>query len=403
MKLVYKFDPKSKYVVAVSFGPDSMALLNMLILDKVDVVVAHVNYHRRPESNFEEVSLRKFCEEHKIPIEVLDTNGLKPDKNFQAWARKIRYDFFKKVSDKYSAKGVLVAHQEDDVIETYIMQKQRGNVVKNWGIAEEIDIYGVHIIRPLLSFSKKMLQDYCDYNEVPYAIDSSNLENHYARNLIRHTIVENMSDLNREKIIQEIKDNQARNKQVEVIDYCSKTYFENLSDEDVVLLIANFIESRDEHVDISNSFVKEIRKAFLSDKSNVLIPLDDRFIIAKEYDDIYLIDNNDLNGYSIVIEKAGSYEDENFIIDFREGEDERNIKASSYPLTIKPVTIDDTYHINDYECSVRRLLIDWKVPLHLRVMWPGIYDKDGNLIYIPRYRKEFRDEHKSKFVIKFTK
>ena len=132
MKLEYKFDPKSKYVVAVSFGPDSMALLNMLILEKVDVVVAHVNYHRRPESNYEEESLRKFSEQYKIPIEVLDTNGLTPDKNFQSWARKIRYDFFKKVADKYSANGVLVAHQEDDVIETYIMQKQRGNLVKNF-------------------------------------------------------------------------------------------------------------------------------------------------------------------------------------------------------------------------------------------------------------------------------
>ena len=201
----------------------------------------------------------------------------------------------------------------------------------------------------------------------------------------------------------EIKERQAQNKKIEVRESCSKAFFDLLSDEDIVLFISNYIESRGEHIDISKSFVKEIRKAFASEKSNILIPLSDRFFIAKEYDDIYLIDNNDLEGYEVLLENSEPYEDELFVIDFREGADERNIKSSSYPLTIQPVKNDDAYLIGDYECSVRRLLIDWKVPLHLRVMWPGIYDKNGELIYIPRYRKEFKDEHKSKFVIKFTK
>ena len=49
---------KAKYIVACSYGPDSMALLNMLIEEKYNVVVAHVNYHKRDVSNFEEESLR---------------------------------------------------------------------------------------------------------------------------------------------------------------------------------------------------------------------------------------------------------------------------------------------------------------------------------------------------------
>ena len=65
---------KAKYIVACSYGPDSMALLNMLIEEKYNVVVAHVNYHKRDASNFEEESLRKFCANKNIEIEnaILD-------------------------------------------------------------------------------------------------------------------------------------------------------------------------------------------------------------------------------------------------------------------------------------------------------------------------------------------
>ena len=104
MNFDYKINPNSKYVAAVSFGPDSMALLHMLISMNADVTVAHVNYHKRPESDYEEESLRKFCEENGIAIEVLDTKGLKPEKNFQDWARKIRYEFFKNISEKVHAE-----------------------------------------------------------------------------------------------------------------------------------------------------------------------------------------------------------------------------------------------------------------------------------------------------------
>ena len=138
MTFDYKIKPNSKYVAAVSFGPDSMALLHMLIMMNVDVSVAHVNYHKRPESDFEEESLRKFCKENNVPIEVLDLKGQKADKNFQDWARKVRYEFFINLSEKVHAEAVFVAHQEDDVIETYLMQKNRGNVVKNWELRRKL-------------------------------------------------------------------------------------------------------------------------------------------------------------------------------------------------------------------------------------------------------------------------
>ena len=403
MKQKLNIEPKSKYVVAVSFGPDSMALLHILISQKANIVVAHVNYHRRPESNYEEEQLRLFCKKTNIPIQVLDTAGLFPEKNFQNWARKIRYEFFKKVLEEEKAKAVLVAHQEDDLIETYIMQKRRGNYVKNWGIAEKNSVFGIDVIRPLLSYSKKELQEYCDSNNVPYSIDSSNLEDHYSRNKIRHSIVEKMSKKDREQILTEIRDLEFKKDNVIFDESMSLDKFLKLSDEEMISFISSFLNARNEHMNLSKGFLNEIRKAFSQDKANVKIKLSKDFYLAKEYDEVFIYSKLDEVKYLLSFNEPARYSDELFDIDFTLNADDRNVFSDSYPIQIRPVSSNDIYYINDYKCQVRRLLIDWKVPPHLRNSWPGIYDKNGKLVYIPRYRKDFVDNHKSKFIIKFTK
>lgn len=402
MDFSFEINKADKYVVAVSFGPDSMALLNMLILNGANIVVAHVNYHRRPESNYEEESLRKFCENNNVPIEVLDTKNIKSNGNFQAWARKIRYEFFKEVCDKYCAKGVFVAHQQDDLIETYLMQKKRRSFVKYWGIAEENYIFGVRVIRPLLSFSKKMLIDYCDLNKVPYSIDSSNLENHYSRNKIRHTVVENMSLYDRNNILEEIKLQNKGHYSLRADSIACRDFLQ-LDSDSTILFISNYLNSQGEHKPLSYEFIDEMKKAFSVSKSHIEIKLTGNIVISKEYDTIYLLNFDKTISYKIIIDKPSKYSDAYFEIDFSNGAEDRNIKLSSYPITIRPISPNDTYLINEYESKARRLFIDWKLPHHLRTCWPGIYDKGNKLIYIPRYRKEFLDNHKSKFTIKFTK
>ncbi|MFA5481395.1 MAG: hypothetical protein WC282_03335, partial [Bacilli bacterium] len=60
----------------------------------------------------------------------------------------------------------------------------------------------------------------------------------------------------------------------------------------------------------------------------------------------------------------------------------------------------DRYRVGDYETEVRRLYIDWKMPMRIRLSWPVVVNKDGIIIYIPRYRKKFAETNKSKFIIK---
>lgn len=394
-------DNKNKYVIACSFGPDSMALLDMAIKDKLSIIVAHVNYHKRDVSNDEEAALRKYCKERNIPIEVLDTSSLKCEKNFQGWAREVRYNFFKEVLEKYNARAVLVAHQQDDLIETYIMQKNRSNIVKYQGIAGKTNIFGVDIIRPLLMKTKQELIDYDNENKVPFSIDESNLTNNYTRNKIRHEIVEKLTPEERTKILLEI--NEFKSEALIKDTTISVNDFNLLSDKQLTFWISGFIDQKLEHKDISKSFLNEIRKAVNSNKTYVVISLGDYLVLTKDYNKVFLIDKKDKISYCYSIEKDTVIEDELFLINFKNGQSERNISNKDYPLTIKPVSKNEFISIKDYECEVRRLFIDWKMPHHLRDCWPGIYNSKGKLIYIPRYREKFVDNHNSKLVIKFAK
>ena len=389
-----------KYVLACSYGPDSMALFDMLLKEGFVFVVAHVNYHKRDVSNYEEESLRKYCKEHNVKIEVLDTTNLKVEKNFQNWAREVRYDFFKKVLDKHNCDALLVVHQQDDVLETYLMQKQRQGIVKYWGIAEKTMINDMEVIRPLLSFSKQDLLDYDIKNNVPYSIDVSNLTNDYTRNKIRHEIIEKLSSQERLDLLKEIE-----SKNIDQTSSLKTNWtvdeFNALNDEDIVFSISNFLNGHNVHKDISSDFVREIKKAIKSEKAFVEIKLVDDLSIVKDYEQSCLFDKKFVSNYSYKIDKNTYINDELFEIDLSSGED-RNIKEDDYPLTIKPVNPKDKIIIKDYECSINRLFIDWKLPHLLRKSWPGIYNKESKLIYVPRYREKFVDNHKSKLVIKFT-
>ena len=89
-RLNLSLDKNKKYVIACSFGPDSMALLDAALKEGLDIVVAHVNYRKREASQQEQNNLIKFCDKHNVPLYVLDLKNQKASGNFQTWARKKR-------------------------------------------------------------------------------------------------------------------------------------------------------------------------------------------------------------------------------------------------------------------------------------------------------------------------
>ncbi|MBR2728158.1 MAG: tRNA lysidine(34) synthetase TilS, partial [Solobacterium sp.] len=148
------------WLAAVSGGPDSMALLDMCLKAGVRTAAAHVNYHYRDQADEEEAYVRAFCEARGIVCHVLN-EPFTWEGNFEAAARKHRYDFFAFLVRQYGYAGVLTGHQEDDLIETYLMQEEKGIIPEYYGLREALMYSGVQIRRPLLDHTKKELQEYC--------------------------------------------------------------------------------------------------------------------------------------------------------------------------------------------------------------------------------------------------
>ena len=104
-----------------------MTLLSLCVKQGISVVVSHVNYKKRDSADRDEHIVLDFCKKHGIICEVCCPTY--EEGNFQGWAREVRYAFYKQLCEKHHCDGVLLAHHQDDVLETYLMQMERGSQV----------------------------------------------------------------------------------------------------------------------------------------------------------------------------------------------------------------------------------------------------------------------------------
>ena len=183
LKKVTKLSKKHTYLLACSYGPDSMALFYYLLKNGYSFEVAHVNYHILEQADDDERGIKEFCDKYSITLHVLSTN-MPENVNEEIWARDVRYNFFEEVCEKTKIKNVLVAHNEGDDVETYLLQKERGGVFFHYGLEKISKRGNIKIIRPLLKIKKSELEKYCEENNVPYSIDPSNFDSKFKRNKI---------------------------------------------------------------------------------------------------------------------------------------------------------------------------------------------------------------------------
>ena len=192
MKSLANLSQQHVYVIGVSGGPDSMALLDMCRSYGLSFLVAHMNYQKRESAFRDEELVVNYCQRYEIPCYV--KRQKKPCKgNFQAFARAERYHFYHELLEKYHGDAILLAHHLDDHLETYLMQMERGSKGVYYGIQEETVLYDCKVLRPLLSYTKQELLAYCIEHQVPYGFDESNFTDDYTRNRIRHSYIDPVS------------------------------------------------------------------------------------------------------------------------------------------------------------------------------------------------------------------
>ena len=185
-----------KILLAVSGGLDSMTLLHLFSLTKLNFSIAHCNYNLRSNESLEdEFLVKKIAKKLKIELHIKNINiknYLNKNKlSVQIAARKIRYDWFNSLIDKYHFSYIITAHHLDDQLETLLINIGRGSGIEGLiGIPES-----KLLIRPLLNFTKKEILIYANDNNVIWNEDSSNSKNNYLRNSIRNLIIPKWKDL----------------------------------------------------------------------------------------------------------------------------------------------------------------------------------------------------------------
>ncbi len=377
-----------KWILGVSGGADSMALLDLCLKENINVVVAHVNYKKRKSADRDEKGVRSFCQRKGVPIEVLypikEESG-----NFQGWARKVRYQFFKECVNKYQATGVLIAHHQDDLLETYFLQKKRGSTPEVYGLRGVGLVEDTLIQRPLLEWTKKNCEDYCKKQEVPFFVDESNLSDSYERNKIRHHQVEKMSKKEREKVLNTIQlENKVLSEERSLLKkrfVGEKIDLSNLNEEENQIcykVLRLWLQAnKQKEAGGSNRYFEDLWKT-LKTSRNIKVPLKKGWIM--KHNTICEIVGNQDKSYSFVLKSYQSLKTSIFSL---QSEGPRlsavTVFEEDWPLTIRNVQPGDKIKLRIGHKKIHRWFIDRKIPLAERETWPVVENCYKEIILVP--------------------
>ncbi len=171
--------------MAFSGGADSTALFFLLLDAKINFDIAIVDYGVREQSKEEVSYAKELAKKHNKICHTLNASSI--DKNFEANARAIRYDFFKKLIHEFKYCNLLTAHHLGDRFEWMLMQFCKGaGCIEIAGMQslEKRDDY--KLIRPLLDIDKTQLLKYLETKAIKYFEDETNFDESYKRNSFRH-------------------------------------------------------------------------------------------------------------------------------------------------------------------------------------------------------------------------
>ena len=191
-------DKSQKILLAISGGADSVAMLDLFAKSGYKIAIAHVNFHLRGrESDRDEQFVRALATQYGADIFVksFDTEHYAKDNrlSIEMAARELRYNEFERIMDENGFAVTAVAHHIDDAVETFMLNLMRGTGISG--------LTGMHpkngrIIRPMLCFSRKEIEEYIHKNGLEFVTDRTNFETEFARNKIRNCVAPYFEQIN---------------------------------------------------------------------------------------------------------------------------------------------------------------------------------------------------------------
>lgn len=420
----FKFSKNDRIVVGCSTGPDSMALVDMLLKIKnkynLSLIIAHVNHNVREESYEEAEYLKKYCEDNNLIFEsmIIEQYG---DDNFHNEARNIRYTFFENLVNKYEADYLMTAHHGDDLTETVLMRLVRGSNLSGYGgFRSIIDMDGYKIVRPLIYYTKKELEEYDLENDVKYYIDSSNDKDKYTRNRYRKYILPFLKEEEKDVHLKFLKFSnllndaskfidKVRNRAISRVIVDDKIIIDKFLEEDEFIrkeilyyLLSEFYQ--DDLILVGDKHINIILELIKGSRANAFINLPNDVLARKNYNLFELVRETEvISSYEIEFDNYAMLPNNHSIELIDETLDNSNnicrLDSSeiTLPLIIRTRRFGDKIKVKGLNGSkkIKDIFIDKKVPLNKRDIWPIVLDSKGNVVWIPGIKKSKFDKKKS--------
>ena len=183
-----------KYIVAVSGGVDSVALLHMLKHNSPhELIVAHVDHGVRGDSDSDVWHVAALASQYGL---VFETTRLVTGKQSEEELRRARYAWLRKLRDTHVADGIVTAHHLDDSLETVVLNVGRGT---GWRGLASLQTSG-SLMRPLLHVPKSEIIQYAITHGLHWREDRTYGSLRYTRNYIRHGVIPKLTATERKKL-----------------------------------------------------------------------------------------------------------------------------------------------------------------------------------------------------------
>jgi len=422
-------DLKIKYgdtvIAGVSGGPDSMALLALLIQVKkaldIEIVCAHVNHNTGRPGQFEEQKfVEKYCRNHNVLFETM-TIADYGDDNFHNEAHTKRYNYFSGLIKKHNAKYLFTAHHGDDLIETILMRIVRGSTLRGYsGFSKLIDKGTYKIVRPLMNLTKEEILAYDKKNKIPYALDSSNQKDVYTRNRFRKYIVpefkkEDPNVHNKfykfSKTLLEYNEyiDKEVAKKIKPIYVNEVLNIEKFVQEDKVIqmkIIYYILEHiyQDDLMLVTDRHAEILWEVINSKRANVKVHLPNNVQAIKSYNTLVLANlEQKSNEYEIEIIKFINLPNGKNIevVDKSDATDNFICRLSKedvvLPLHVRTRKDGDKMTIKGMigNKKINDIFINEKISTNERDLWPVVVDNEENIVWLPGLKKSKFDKQKT--------
>lgn len=397
LKTTLKIPKKSKLILSISGGADSMLLLALLKNGPHPIEVVHFNHMKRSESKKEAEFVKSYCDTHKIPYHyylVKVSNG-----NFHHQAHILRNHYLKQTAKVAKAKYIFTAHHLDDLLESVLIKLTRGsNLLGYAGMQMMHERKGIYYVKPLLYTSKQDILDEVVKRKIPFYEDASNQEDTYLRNRYRHTIIPIMKQEN-DNLLAQIKTyhqqlssafQYIRNQSQAWLDGSKQINIPRFLTLDSALqedIIAFLIEN--EQLNLSYETVMTVKKMFLSDKPNQRIDLGKKKFFVKAYETAQIQILTTPKSHQFEVKDGVNKLTKNEIFTLLNNSDKANEELEklcynklAFPLWLRHRLDGDKLNFSYGRKKLKDFLIDKKIPLNERDHLWILTDNNDQILWV---------------------